>query len=155
MAPEHDELVRRVLRGWKEIADYLRCSPRSAQRYARDAGLPVHRPGSRASVWAFADELTEWVRRRPLRRGIERVGNGFVTGPGDTGPSRAPGPAIALLVRRHLSALRVAVYDGDAARRGLDHLLLGVATLPPAEFGAPPVRLTLPGGFLELAWMPN
>lgn len=51
------------LRGWKEIAAHLGTSQRSAQRYASDLGMPVHRRGTRgASVAAYAHELDEWVR---------------------------------------------------------------------------------------------
>ena len=56
---------RRLLRGWKEIGAYLGAAPRSAQRYAAELGLPVHRAGaSRGSVSAYTDELDAWVRRR-------------------------------------------------------------------------------------------
>ena len=57
------------LRGWKKIAAYLGRDVRSAQRYEKTRGLPVHReagdggPGA-ASVFAFPGELDEWLEGR-------------------------------------------------------------------------------------------
>lgn len=47
----------RDLRGWKEIAAYLRCSETSAQRYA-DRGMPVYVFGR--MVEACSRELAQW-----------------------------------------------------------------------------------------------
>lgn len=56
----------RALRGWEEIAAYLRLdSIRAAQNYERELSLPIHRPaggGPRAPVYAFPEELDDWVR---------------------------------------------------------------------------------------------
>ncbi|MGE5361860.1 MAG: hypothetical protein ACM3NQ_22820 [Bacteroidales bacterium] len=53
---------RKPLRGWKEIAQYLGTSERTAQRWERELDLPVHRvrstPG--ATVYASANELDVW-----------------------------------------------------------------------------------------------
>jgi len=53
--------VRR-LQGWKEIADYLGTSTRSAQRWDACLQLPVHRDKRihGATVWAQAGELDAW-----------------------------------------------------------------------------------------------
>ena len=53
-----------TLRGWKDIAKYLRTSERSAQRWEQDLGLPIRRMrSSRPSVVnAFPAELDEWRR---------------------------------------------------------------------------------------------
>jgi hypothetical protein len=55
------------LRGWQAIASYLGRDVRSAQRYERTRGLPVHRDdaGGRAGppfVYALRGELDEWLR---------------------------------------------------------------------------------------------
>ena len=52
-----------TLVGWKEIARYLRCGVRSAQRW-QSRGLPVKRlyPGRHAPVWANSDEVDRWAR---------------------------------------------------------------------------------------------
>ena len=54
------------LSGWKEIADYLRVSVRTAQTMEKEQGLPVRRGiGQKAPVFAFVAELDEW-RVRPV-----------------------------------------------------------------------------------------
>jgi tetratricopeptide (TPR) repeat protein len=63
--PPPDEPAGR-LDSWKEIAAYLRRSVRSARRWEREEGLPVHRhPHSkRDSVYAYKAELDAWWTRR-------------------------------------------------------------------------------------------
>lgn len=53
---------RSPLASWKEIADYLDCAPRTAQRYARTRGLPVHHLAGEhiQRVFAYADEIDRW-----------------------------------------------------------------------------------------------
>lgn len=53
-----------ILSGWKEIAAYMHCGTRSAQRWEKD-GLPVHRPIAtrRSAVIARSEELDRWVRK--------------------------------------------------------------------------------------------
>ena len=50
-----------ILSGWKEIAQYLRCGVRTAQRW-QSKGLPVRRayPGPRAPVLAVSEEIDVW-----------------------------------------------------------------------------------------------
>ena len=52
-----------ALHSWKEIADYLGVTVRSAQRWEKTAGLPVRRlgRGRSARVVAFTHELDEWL----------------------------------------------------------------------------------------------
>jgi len=54
---------RARLDSWKEIADYLGKSERTAKRWERERSLPVHHvPGhGHGSVYAFAAELDEWL----------------------------------------------------------------------------------------------
>lgn len=58
-------MVETTLRGWKEIAVFLGASPRSAQRWERELGMPVHRlritTGS--VVTAYPSELDSWRRQ--------------------------------------------------------------------------------------------
>ena len=50
------------LSSWKEIADYLGVTVRTAQNWEQERGLPVHRiPGARGPVYALADELDKWM----------------------------------------------------------------------------------------------
>lgn len=54
-----------LLDGWKDIADYLGKSVRTAQRWKAEFGLPVHHLGGRdgEGVYAFRSEIDRW--RRP------------------------------------------------------------------------------------------
>ena len=55
------------LDSWKEIALYLRRGLRTAQRWEREAGLPVRRvAGERGAVYAFAAEIDAWWQRRTV-----------------------------------------------------------------------------------------
>lgn len=58
----------RMLNGWKEIAECLHRTPRSARRWER-LGLPVWRltDSRRSPVIAYEDEIENWVQRRRLR----------------------------------------------------------------------------------------
>ena len=60
---------RRKLLSWKEIASYLVRDVRTVQRWNADRGLPVHRiPGGKgASVFAYTEELEDWLRRDSQR----------------------------------------------------------------------------------------
>lgn len=65
----------RILNGWKEIAECLHRTPRSARRWER-LGLPVQRltESRRSPVVAFHEEIELWVRRNRLdRRGSVRA----------------------------------------------------------------------------------
>lgn len=50
------------LRSWNEVAEFISCGVRTAQRYERELGLPVHRERDGGEVWADGDELLNWVR---------------------------------------------------------------------------------------------
>lgn len=51
---------------WKEIAHYLQCEERTAQRWEHERGLPVQRvPGDkRGTVYAFVSEIDAWLRQQ-------------------------------------------------------------------------------------------
>jgi PAS domain S-box-containing protein len=59
---------RQVLASWKEIAAFMQREVRTVQRWEQTRGLPVHRtPGApRASIYAYTDELEEWLRSPKL-----------------------------------------------------------------------------------------
>jgi tetratricopeptide (TPR) repeat protein len=63
--PLSDEPAGR-LDSWKEIAAYLRRSVRSARRWEKEEGLPVHRHlhSKRDSVYAYKSELDAWWSTR-------------------------------------------------------------------------------------------
>ncbi len=58
------EKSEKTLISWKEIAVFLNRAERTVKRWERERGLPVHRVpgGERGSVFAYPDELTEWLR---------------------------------------------------------------------------------------------
>ena len=50
------------LDSWKAIAEYLKRSPRTVQRWHADYGLPVHHfGGGKGPVFCYADELDQWL----------------------------------------------------------------------------------------------
>ena len=51
------------LDGWKDIAAYLCRAERTVKRWEANRGLPIHRVpgGAKASVYAYSDELNEWL----------------------------------------------------------------------------------------------
>ena len=52
------------LDGWKDIAAYLGKAERTVKRWETNRGLPVHRVpgGAKASVYAYSDELNQWLK---------------------------------------------------------------------------------------------
>jgi TolB-like protein len=58
------------LDSWKEVATYLKRSVRTARRWERQEGLPVHRHlhGKRGTVYAFADEVDAWLQGRRMEK---------------------------------------------------------------------------------------
>ena len=54
----------KTLVSWKEIAVFLNRAERTVKRWERERGLPVHRVpgGERGSVFAYPDELTDWLK---------------------------------------------------------------------------------------------
>ena len=56
--------LEKTLVSWKEIAVYLNRAERTVKRWERERGLPVHRVpgGERGSVFAYPDELAEWLK---------------------------------------------------------------------------------------------
>lgn len=56
-------MPERDLTTWKAIAEVLETTPRTAQRWAKERGLPVHRlPGGGGRVRASASALEAWLR---------------------------------------------------------------------------------------------
>ena len=64
-----------TLNSWKEIAAYFGCGVRTAQRWEAKLGLPVHRigPSPRAPVYAFNQELDDWLKRVDADRSKDSV----------------------------------------------------------------------------------
>jgi tetratricopeptide (TPR) repeat protein len=65
MAAHSEPLPAKMrLDSWKEIAAFFDRDERTVKRWEKERGLPVYRvPGSvRGGVFAYADELTEWLK---------------------------------------------------------------------------------------------
>ncbi len=56
----------KILYSWKEIAVFLKCGVRTAQRWERNENLPTHRHSHirRGTVYAFKDEIQRWMKSR-------------------------------------------------------------------------------------------
>jgi tetratricopeptide (TPR) repeat protein len=60
------------LDSWKSIAQYLDRSTRTVQRWHSNYGMPVHHVGGDAgSVFIFANEIDEWLKKRSQMKGDE------------------------------------------------------------------------------------
>lgn len=59
----------RRLDSWKEIAAFFVRDERTVKRWEKERGLPVHRVpgGGRGGVFAYAGELTAWLRSSQLK----------------------------------------------------------------------------------------
>lgn len=92
-----------VLASWKGIAAYFGCNARTAKRWERERGLPVHRaPGKKGStVFARASELDAWLesKGKQQRLDLSLLPGGAVVHLGDVSQSNprlaedAPPPA--------------------------------------------------------------
>lgn len=66
-AQEPGDRVRQgPLESWKEIAAYLQRDAKTASRWEKEEGLPVHRHShrSRSSVYAYPSEIDAWRASR-------------------------------------------------------------------------------------------
>jgi len=63
------------LDSWKSIAEYLKRSPRTVQRWHSNFGLPVHRlGGGKGPIFSYSDELDAWLSRLSAEPGENRGG---------------------------------------------------------------------------------
>ena len=111
------------LESWKQIAAYLNKSERTVRRWHETEGLPVHKHQHqhKGSVWAYPDELQQWLAKRTVR------------------PASPETPPLVVTVRRYWPWLIVATV----AVAGLGIVLL---TPAPRNFKPDPIPLTtLPG----------
>jgi tetratricopeptide (TPR) repeat protein len=93
MAPpriDNAESVKTLV-SWKEIAVFLNHSESTVKRWERDRKLPVHRipGGERGGVFAYSDELEDWLKGKALELEADDLG----AGDQETAGSTDPGPA--------------------------------------------------------------
>ena len=76
---------------WKEIAAHLRRSTRCAQRWERHEAMPVHRllHRKRSTVFAYREELDQWLEVRGEVRKTSRWPIRFPMAPGFAVSGRA------------------------------------------------------------------
>jgi PAS domain-containing protein len=61
--------MRRLLTSWKDVAAYIGKTTRTAQRWERELGLPIHRPLNKPAgvILADTDEIDAWISARKIR----------------------------------------------------------------------------------------
>src|SRR5580693_5370627 len=66
MSANREPLAGKRLDSWKEIAAFLGRAERTVKRWETERGLPVHRipGGGRSAVFAYSDELADWLKGR-------------------------------------------------------------------------------------------
>ncbi len=66
MSAHPDPLSGKRLDSWKEIAAFFGRAERTVKRWETERGLPVHRVpgGGRSAVFAYSNELGEWLQGR-------------------------------------------------------------------------------------------
>jgi hypothetical protein len=105
------------LNGWKEIAAHLGKGPRTAQRWEKEYGLPVHRVGREGGeiVFAFREEVDRWSREYAPLRPDSAAAPREAEGTGGAAAGGAP-PAAPFGWRR--AAIVVALLAAAAATTG-------------------------------------
>jgi tetratricopeptide (TPR) repeat protein len=84
------------LDSWKSIAEYLKRSPRTVQRWHAEFGLPVHHfGGGKGPVFSYSDELDAWL-------------SGFVEEAGEDNSA-----ADAILAARRRQSLQLTAQAGQ------------------------------------------
>ncbi len=60
------------LSSWKEIAAYLKCEESTARRWERKSGLPIHRVEKGGLVYAYRQEIDDWLKRQSTALAAEQ-----------------------------------------------------------------------------------
>src|SRR6266478_977371 len=97
--------VNRRLDSWKDIAAFFGRDKSTVRRWETERGLPVHRlPGmGRGSVYAFAEELQEWLHKPETQ--LEGIAE---PGPIPAEPATAPAEPVSAPAKRWLTWIAVA-----------------------------------------------
>jgi TolB-like protein/Tfp pilus assembly protein PilF len=103
MASNREPLVGKRLDSWKEIAAFLGRAERTVKRWETERGLPVRRVpgGGRSAVFAYSNELADWLKGRHEELDAEDSAAGEVedlkTGFGESSVQPAPpAPVVAI-----------------------------------------------------------
>lgn len=103
------------LEGWKAIASYLGRDIRTVQRWELSEGLPVHRleHRQRATAYAYAGELDQWMARREPPGPDRDLPGGAVDG-----TARPRVALLAILVLAGLGVVGALAFHALRATRG-------------------------------------
>ncbi|HVQ42149.1 MAG TPA: hypothetical protein VMS54_08085, partial [Vicinamibacterales bacterium] len=101
-------MARRRLDAWKEIATYLGRDVTTVRRWERREGLPVHRHlhDKLGSVYAYADEIDEWMSRRSTQEAPVRISDAAPLLPETAQETLAVEPPPAAAARVHADDAR-------------------------------------------------
>jgi len=118
MAANPDPLTGKRLDSWKEIAAFLGRAERTVKRWEIERGLPVHRVpgGGRSAVFAYRNELTDWLKGRSdeLEAGDSSSGETDAARVGTrSGPTAFPDvkyPPATASTRRGIPVARLAAW---------------------------------------------
>src|SRR5580698_4378603 len=78
MAANPDQVSSKRLDSWKEIAVFLKRGERTVKRWETERGLPVRRVpgGGRSAVFAYTNELADWLKTPGRERDSEESAAG-------------------------------------------------------------------------------
>jgi hypothetical protein len=139
------------LNGWKEIAGHLGKGTRTAQRWEKEYGLPVHRVGREGGeiVFAFRDEIDRWSRRSPAAEALREAEGRTV--------AEASSPDLGVSVERPRPSGRLAIRLSLAGALAVAGLIaysalgrLGSPARPPAPRPGPPAAWRLANSALTV-----
>jgi tetratricopeptide (TPR) repeat protein len=88
MAAHRDPLAGKRLDSWKEIAAFFGRAERTVKRWETERGLPVHRVpgGGRSAVFAYSNELADWLKGRSQELDAEDSASGEISERTDGAP---------------------------------------------------------------------
>jgi len=112
MAANRDPLSGKRLDSWKEIAAFFGRGERTVKRWETERGLPVHRvPGSgRASVFAYSDELADWLKGRSQELEADDTASGETAEPALTPNGAGKVESIRDPAQSRLTSARLAAW---------------------------------------------
>ena len=94
---------KKILDGWKEIAEYVGKSIRTIQRWEKEENFPIKRIKDKKSVFAYPDEIDKWMVRKGKKRTLsenkqENFSNSILVSEKSIGRRIALYPILAALI---------------------------------------------------------
>ena len=115
-----------MLTTWKAIAAYFQIEERTAKRWEKERGLPVHRPpgGKRGSVFAYTAELEAWLHIAEQKEPLNAV-----VSEGEPGPLFGSALPSAVEIFQASSGEMAEVKRRLAGRRSFVWMVAAIATV--------------------------